>query len=77
VLHGEAVAGEGVGGVQLQDFIEGGDLVHDIDGAVWWAGLASFCSVADCETHVRRSGHGAPALVALVFSTQVCGDLDL
>ena len=28
VLHGEAVAGEGVGGVELKDFVEGGELVH-------------------------------------------------
>jgi hypothetical protein len=28
VLHGKAVAGEGVGGVGLQNFGEGGDLVH-------------------------------------------------
>ena len=28
VLHGEAVAGEGVGGVDLEDFGECGDLVH-------------------------------------------------
>jgi hypothetical protein len=28
VLHGEAVAGEGVGGVGGEDFGEGGDLVH-------------------------------------------------
>jgi hypothetical protein len=30
VLHGEAVAGEGVGGVGLQNFGEGGDLVHGL-----------------------------------------------
>jgi hypothetical protein len=28
VFHGEAVAGEGVGGVGGEDFGEGGDLVH-------------------------------------------------
>src|SRR5438309_709955 len=30
VFHGEAVAGEGVGGVGGEDFGEGGDLVHDL-----------------------------------------------
>lgn len=30
VLHGQAVAGEGVGRVGLQDFGEGGDLVHEL-----------------------------------------------
>ncbi len=30
VFHGEAVAGEGVGGVELKDFVEGGDLVHEL-----------------------------------------------
>jgi hypothetical protein len=30
VFHGEAVAGEGVGGVGGEDFREGGDLVHDL-----------------------------------------------
>jgi hypothetical protein len=29
VFHGEAVAGEGVGGVGGEDFGEGGDLVHE------------------------------------------------
>jgi hypothetical protein len=29
VLHREAVAGEGVGGVGGEDFGEGGDLVHE------------------------------------------------
>jgi hypothetical protein len=28
VLHGEAVAGEGVGRIELQDFVERGELVH-------------------------------------------------
>jgi hypothetical protein len=28
VFHGEAVAGEGVGGVKLEDFVQGCDLVH-------------------------------------------------
>ena len=28
VLHGEAVAGEGVGGIELEDFVERGELVH-------------------------------------------------
>lgn len=28
MLHGEAVAGEGVGGVELEDFVEGCDLAH-------------------------------------------------
>jgi len=28
VFHGESVAGEGVGGVELKDFVECGDLVH-------------------------------------------------
>ena len=32
VAHGEAVAGEGVGGVELKDFVEGCDLVHVYDG---------------------------------------------
>ena len=31
VLHGEAVAGEGVGGIELQDFVERGELVHSLD----------------------------------------------
>jgi hypothetical protein len=35
VLHREAVAGEGVGGVDGKDFGEGCDLVHEFDGAVW------------------------------------------
>ena len=39
VLHGEAVAGEIVGGVGGEDFGEGGDLVHELmvrgDGAGW------------------------------------------
>jgi hypothetical protein len=30
VFHGEAVASEGVGGVELKDFVEGGDLVHEL-----------------------------------------------
>jgi len=30
VLDGEAVAGEGVGGVGGEDFGEGGDLIHDL-----------------------------------------------
>jgi hypothetical protein len=30
VLHGEAVAGEGVGGIELKNFVERGDLVHDL-----------------------------------------------
>jgi hypothetical protein len=30
VLHGKAVAGEGVGGVELQKLGEGGDLVHEV-----------------------------------------------
>jgi len=30
VLHSQAVAGEGVGGVGGEDFGEGGDLVHDL-----------------------------------------------
>jgi hypothetical protein len=29
MLHGEAVAGEGIGRVELQNFVEGGDLVHE------------------------------------------------
>jgi hypothetical protein len=28
VLHREAIAGKGVGGVGFEDFIESGDLVH-------------------------------------------------
>jgi hypothetical protein len=28
MLHGEAVAGEGVGGIELQNFVERGELVH-------------------------------------------------
>ena len=28
VLHGEAVAGEGVGGIEQQDFVERGEFVH-------------------------------------------------
>jgi hypothetical protein len=37
VLHGEAVAREGVGGVELEDFIEGCDLVHVcmVGGGSW------------------------------------------
>jgi hypothetical protein len=30
VLHGEAVAGEGVGGVLREDLGEGGELVHGV-----------------------------------------------
>ena len=30
VLHGETVAGEGVGGVELEDFCEGCELVHGV-----------------------------------------------
>jgi hypothetical protein len=30
VLHGEAVTGEGVCGIELQDFGESGDLVHGL-----------------------------------------------
>lgn len=30
VLHGEAVAGKGVGGVELQEFGESGDLIHEL-----------------------------------------------
>jgi hypothetical protein len=30
VFHCKAVAGEGVGGVELQEFGEGGDLVHEV-----------------------------------------------
>jgi hypothetical protein len=30
VLHGEAIAGKGVGWVDGEDFGEGGDLVHDL-----------------------------------------------
>jgi hypothetical protein len=30
VFHGEAVSGEGVGGVELKNFVEGGDLVHEL-----------------------------------------------
>jgi hypothetical protein len=30
VLHGEAVAGEGVGRIELQDFVERGELVHPL-----------------------------------------------
>jgi hypothetical protein len=30
VLHGESVAGEGVGGVGFKNFGEGGDLVHEL-----------------------------------------------
>jgi hypothetical protein len=30
VLHGEAVAGEGVGGVGGENFGEGSDLIHDL-----------------------------------------------
>jgi hypothetical protein len=30
VFHGEAVAGEGVGGVELEDFVKGSDLVHEL-----------------------------------------------
>jgi hypothetical protein len=28
VFHGQAVAGECVGGIELQDFVERGELVH-------------------------------------------------
>ena len=38
VFHGEAVAGEGVGGVGGEDFGEGGDLVHELMVASGWAG---------------------------------------
>jgi hypothetical protein len=30
VLHGEAVAGEGVGRIELEDFVERGELVHGL-----------------------------------------------
>jgi hypothetical protein len=30
VFHGQAVAGECVGGIELQDFVEGGELVHGL-----------------------------------------------
>ena len=30
VFHGETVAREGVGWVELKDFVEGGDLVHEL-----------------------------------------------
>jgi hypothetical protein len=30
MFHGEAVAGEGVGGVELKDFVEGRDLIHEL-----------------------------------------------
>jgi len=30
VLHGQAVAGECVGGIELQDFVERGELVHEL-----------------------------------------------
>ena len=36
VFHGEAVTGEGVGGVELQDFVEGGDLVHELMVRCGW-----------------------------------------
>jgi hypothetical protein len=43
VLHGEAVTGEGVGGVDCDDFSEGGYLVHELMVAsgglcdsAWW-----------------------------------------
>jgi hypothetical protein len=37
VFHGEAVAGEGVGGVELKEFIAGCDLVHAsmVGGGLW------------------------------------------
>jgi hypothetical protein len=42
VFHGEAVAGEGVGWVGVEDFGEGGDLVHQlmvrVGGRGWQAG---------------------------------------
>ncbi len=66
VLHGETVAGEGVGGVELQDFVEGGDLVHELMvrcGGWGW----QVCKLLDgCErgeTHVRKSDFGHLPLV--------------
>jgi len=53
VLHGEAVAGEGVGGVGGEDFGEGGDLVHK---------LMVRCGEGGWQvrgTDVRESGHRA------------------
>jgi hypothetical protein len=50
VLHGEAVAGEGVGGVCGEDFVEGGDLVHELmvrcGGCRWQVsdGLTRICT---------------------------------
>jgi hypothetical protein len=37
VFHGQAVAGEGVAGVELEDFVEGCDLVHVsmVGGGLW------------------------------------------
>jgi hypothetical protein len=62
VLHGEAVAGEGIGGVGCEDFSEGGDLVHRLMvrcyGWCW-----QVC--------------GSMLIRLLLLRTQVVGDLDL
>ena len=40
VLHGDAVAREGVGGVEGKNFVESGDLIHEFDvrpdGSIEW-----------------------------------------
>jgi hypothetical protein len=38
VLHGEAVAGEGIGGIEGEDFVERSELVHGsiLVGAAGW-----------------------------------------
>jgi hypothetical protein len=63
VLHGEAVAGEGVGGVGCEDLCEGGDLVHRL--MVRCFGWGWQVLVAPCCTRL------------LLLRTRVVGDLDL
>lgn len=41
VFHRQAIASEGVCRIELKDFGERSDLVHEVDGAVLDAGLAS------------------------------------
>ena len=49
VFHGEAVAGEGVGGVGLQDFGEGGDLVHELMVRCERLVVGKFAMIGECS----------------------------
>ena len=58
VLHGEAVAGEGVGGIELEDFVERGELVHRLIVRVVRR-LASSGRPRICaDMHRLRAGNG-------------------